>query len=113
MKHVPLHYALAATLILGVSGYKEEMRTSQQAASQMELDSAQKGREGLPHAQGRVFHTLDDYLAHLLKIGMQDRPFYEHAGAGRYRLNVGRNGRGKPPRYFTREELMRKYGFSE
>ena len=113
MKHLPIHCVLAVTLILGASGYKQEMSTRQQAASQMGLDSAQKGQEGLPHAQGRVFHTLDDYLAHLLKMGMQDRPFYEHAGANRYRLNAGRGGRGKPPQYFTREELMRKYGFSE
>lgn len=72
-----------------------------------------EARNGLPHAQGQSFRTLDDYLLHLQKMGMQDRPYYEETAPGQYRLNVGRGSQNHPPQYFTREELLEKYGFSK
>jgi len=104
---------LTVTLIFGVLGCRAKIEASQPADEPTELEHDHKGQQGLPHAQGRTFYTLDQYLAHLTTMGMQDRPFYEQVGPDRYRLNVGRGGHGKPPQHFTREELMHKYGFTE
>ena len=70
---------------------------------------------GLPHAQGRGFATLDDYLAHLREMGAQDRPYYEEIGPGRYHRIAGRRppGPAGEPRVYTRAELLEMYGFAE
>ena len=65
-----------------------------------------------PHSQGKSFSNIDEYLAHLRKMGAQDRPFYEKIGPNKYRLNTGRGSRRKPPQIFTRQQLLNKYGFS-
>ena len=62
------------------------------------------------------FATLDDYLAHRRRLGAQDYPFYEEAGPGLYRLVGGRRPRGAGPAdypTYTREQLLRRYGFRE
>lgn len=71
------------------------------------------GISDLPHSQGQVFFTLDEYLAHLIEMGKQDRPFYELVEPECYRLNVGRGRKFSEPQYFTRKELLEKYGFNE
>ena len=67
----------------------------------------------LPHARGKTFLTLDDYLEHLRKKGTMDIPYYELQPDGRYRLITGRGGNRVPPVYFKRSELMAKFGFSK
>ena len=69
----------------------------------------------LPYAQGQSFATLDDYLAHLRRLGAQDRPYFEEVAPGQYRRVTGRRPPGSPPadQIYTREELMLEFGFSE
>lgn len=57
------------------------------------------------------FATLDDYLAHLAKGGTMDRPYYHRLPDGRYQLIAGR-GSNRNPQFFTREELLDKFGFA-
>ncbi len=69
------------------------------------------GVADLPHSQGRLFYTLDDYLLYLEEMGKQDRPYYVRIGPDLYRLEAGRGGGGQSPQYFTRDELQEKFGF--
>jgi len=71
------------------------------------------GVSGLPNSQDKIFYSLDEYLAHLVEMGKQDRPFYELISSDKYKLNVGRGGQFLQPQYFTRQELMIKFGFSK
>lgn len=66
----------------------------------------------LPHADGREFRTLDEYLAHLRDFAApMDRPWYREVEPGLFRLERG-NFRGEAgERLFTREELERRFGF--
>ncbi len=98
--------------LLLVWGCRMETATSQPEAHTSPATD-RDAHNGLPHAQGQSFQTLDDYLLHLQKMGMQDRPYYDEIGPGRYRLNTGRGSQNQPPQYFTREELLEKYGFRE
>ena len=72
-----------------------------------------EGVAGLPASDGKTFATLDDYLAHLEVKGHTDRPFWERMKDGRYRWNTGRGMQFREPKYATREELLKQYGFSE
>lgn len=69
----------------------------------------------LPHAQGRGFARLGDYLAHLQEMGAQDRPFYVEVGPGIYERVAGRRmpGSAPEPERYTRDELMEMFGFQE
>ncbi len=61
------------------------------------------------------FETLDAYLEHRRTLGAQDYPFYEASGNGLYRRVGGRRPRGaavSDAPVFTREQLLRLYGFS-
>lgn len=66
---------------------------------------------GLPQSRGKSFPTLDAYLAHLEKGGAMDLPWYRLEPDGRYRLIAG-PASALAPEYFTRAQLMRKFGFS-
>ena len=63
----------------------------------------------LPFADGQSFATLDQYLAHLRKLGASDIPFYEEVEPGVYQVMAGRAG--LQPQRYTREELERRFGF--
>lgn len=60
------------------------------------------------------FRTLDDYLAFRKSRAAIDGSWYREIRPGVYQLETG-NYHGPEPekRIFTREELARKYGFSE
>ncbi len=63
-----------------------------------------------PHQR---FATLDDYLAHLRRLGAQDYPFYDEVAPGLYRLNTGRGAAARPPPpTVTRDQLLRRHGFT-
>jgi len=64
----------------------------------------------LPYGQGLSFATLDDYLAHLRRRGAYDVPWYREVSPGVYEL-VSRRGPRAAPVRFTREELLRRFGF--
>ncbi len=78
----------------------------------MPMSPQHASAQNLPHSQGKSFATLDDYLAHRKKMGMQDRPYYREVSPNRYKLEVGRGSAGRPAQYFTKQQLMEKYGFS-
>ena len=73
---------------------------------------AAEGVSGLPSSFGRSFATLDEYLAHLRQYaGPIDQPWYQEVEPGVYEL-VTSTHPAPPPRRFTREQLMREYGFT-
>lgn len=74
------------------------------AVSAMSKTPAQKT------APAARFATLDAYLAHLAKGGTMDRPYYHLLPDGRYQLIAGR-GSNRNPQFFTRDELLKKFGF--
>ncbi len=68
-------------------------------------------RRDLPYAHGRSFSTLDEYLAHLERYaGPVGQPWYRKVGPDAYELVTTIVPRGEP-RTFTREQLMREFGF--
>ena len=64
----------------------------------------------LPYARGKTFSSLDAYLAHRKTLGTIDLPYYEEVEPGRYQLVSGR-GSNISPVFFTRQQLLEKYGF--
>jgi hypothetical protein len=70
------------------------------------------GVRGLPSSFGRTFATLDEYLDHLRRhAGPVGQPWYRKVGPDAYEQVTTIVPRPKP-RTFTREELMRRYGFT-
>lgn len=65
----------------------------------------------------RQFRNLDEYLAHLERMeGPVDGPWYKEIRPGVYELQTGNLrvlGDDGQKQTFTREELERKFGFSE
>ena len=94
-------------------------RTNESAVAKMDeaskMDEAGRG-EGvadLPYARGRRFRTLDDYLAHLRQNGAIDLPWWREVAPGVYELQTSmRTLDGQRPERATREELMRRFGFT-
>jgi len=77
----------------------------------MEESPDGEGVANLPWARGQKFRTLDDYLAHLERQGAIDLPWWRQVEPGIYEL-VGIRVPGVPPERATREELMRRFGFT-
>ncbi|HST35178.1 MAG TPA: hypothetical protein VLK25_00915 [Allosphingosinicella sp.] len=79
------------------------------------MDQATNGTDGirnLPSSFGKSFASLDEYLEHLRRYaGPIDQPWYREIRPGVYEL-VTTMRPAPPPRTFTREQLMREYGFS-
>jgi hypothetical protein len=79
------------------------------------MEQGSNGTDGvrnLPSSFGRSFATLDDYLEHLrLHAGPVDQPWYREIRPGVFEL-VTTMRPAPAPRTFTREQLMREYGFS-
>lgn len=74
--------------------------------------SDEDGVRGLPSSFGRAFATLDDYLEHLrLAAGPIDLPWYKEIRPGVYEY-VTSIQPSATARTFTREELMREFGFT-
>lgn len=75
---------------------------------------ASEGRAG-PVPINQRFPNLDAYLAFLEKRSHMDGPWYREIRPGVYELQTGNlrlpDGE-RPKRVFTREELLRKFGFS-
>jgi hypothetical protein len=77
-----------------------------------EGENGTDGVRGLPSSFGRSFATLDEYLEHLRNYaGPVDRPWYREVRPGVYELVTSMRP-APAPRTFTREELMRQFGFS-
>lgn len=69
-----------------------------------------EGVANLPFARGRTFQTLDEYLAHLEAQGAVDLPWWREIRPGVYEHVTTMTG--APREVATREELMRRFGFS-
>jgi hypothetical protein len=80
------------------------------AAAAADPEATGEPRTGLPHAQGRSFASLDEYLAFLEERGSQDVPWYRKIGPDTYEL-VARRGPRAPRVVVTRRELMDRFGF--
>ena len=90
----------------GAQGRKERVAMEQGAGSERGAVS------GLPSSFGQSFATLDEYLEHLRKYaGPVDLPWYREVRPGVYE-EVTTITPAPPPKTYTREELMRKYGFT-
>ncbi|MGE0701796.1 MAG: hypothetical protein AB7O57_22045 [Hyphomicrobiaceae bacterium] len=76
------------------------------------MTSANEPIAGLPHAEGRTFTNLDDYLSHLHELSKIGVPYYAEVAPGIFeRRSQVRPRQGKFPRS-TREELERRFGFA-
>lgn len=70
-----------------------------------------EGVAGLPFAHGRRFRTLDEYLQHLeTHAAPIDQPWWRQIRPGVYE-HVKRMP-GAPRETASREELMKRFGFS-
>jgi hypothetical protein len=89
----------------GARGKKEAPRMEQGA-------NGADGVSGLPSSFGRSFATLDEYLDHLSRYaGPIDQPWYREIRPGVYEY-VTSIRPAPAPKTYTREELMRQFGFS-
>lgn len=74
------------------------------------------GVRGLPSSFGRSFATLDEYLEHLRRhAGPIDQPWYREVRPGVYEYVTSMRSEGPsavPAKTYTREELMREFGFT-
>ena len=77
----------------------------------MAQSERQSGVANLPYARGRVFSSLDEYLAFLERQGAIDLPWWRQVSPGVYQ-RVARGFPGRAPERATRAELMRRFGFS-
>ena len=88
---------------------KENTMTNDAATNQAAGDDGLV--RDLPSSFGKGFATLDEYLAHLQQYaGPVDLPWYRKVGPDSYELVTTIVPRGEP-KVYTREELMRQYGF--
>ena len=70
-----------------------------------------EGIPNLPFAMGRRFRSLDEYLEHLrCNAGPIDLPWWREVRPGLYERMV--RMRGAERETATREELMKRFGFS-
>ena len=97
---------------VGASGAVEATRGGKENAQVEQRTNGGDGVKGLPSSFGRSFATLDDYLEHLRNhAGTVDQPWYRKIGPDTYELVTSMRP-APPPQTFTREELMRKFGFT-
>jgi len=69
-----------------------------------------EGIANLPYARGKTFRTLDEYLAHLEAQGSLDLPWWREIRPGVYERVTSMTGARRE--VATREELMRRFGFT-
>lgn len=70
------------------------------------------GVRGLPSSFGKSFATLDEYLEHLRNYaGPIDQPWYREVRPGVYELVTSMRP-APAAKTFTRDELIREFGFS-
>ena len=84
--------------------------TEGSAASDRAKAATEEGVAKLPYAQGHVFATLDDYLAHLKRQSAIDLPWWREISPGVYE-HVRRMPEGTRETA-TRAELLERFGFS-
>jgi hypothetical protein len=98
--------------LAGNSAGAEQAAPTKEAAVDAEPNAAPgEGVAGLPFSHGKSFRTLDEYLEHLERYAAPiDQPWWREIRPGVYE-HVKRMP-GAPREIATREELMRRFGFS-
>lgn len=102
---------LAAAAGLGIAAASIAVAAAEPSKGAGIEDEGAAPVTNLPYARGRSFRTLDEYLAFRRKSGAIDLPWYREVRPGLYKLETGNLRPPGPERYFTREELERKFGF--
>jgi hypothetical protein len=92
------------------AGEPAQDRNHQQGEAATVQSPADEGVANLPFARGRTVRALDDYLAHLEKQGAIDLPWWREIRPGVYERVTSM--RGAEREIATREELMRRFGFT-
>jgi hypothetical protein len=104
--------ALAAGCADKPADAADTARSSREKAGMAQGTNGGDGVRDLPSSFGKTFATLEEYLEHLRNYaGPVDLPWYREVKPGVYEL-VTTITPAPPPKTFTREELMRRYGFS-
>lgn len=115
MRRVLVAFAAAAAATAATACSKEtQVATNDKgaapAASAAAADSG-GAVAGLPFSHGKSFRTLDDYLQHLERNAAPiDQPWWREIRPGVYE-HVKRMP-GAPRETATREELMKRFGFT-
>lgn len=74
-------------------------------------NSGTDGVRGLPSSFGKSFATLDEYLEHLRNYaGPIDLPWYRQVRPGVYEMVTSMRP-APTPKTYTRDELIREFGF--
>ena len=103
---------LAAGCADNPAGAADGARSKQEATRMEQATNGGDGVKGLPSSFGRSFATLDEYLEHLRRYaGPIDQPWYREIRPGVYEY-VTTMRPPRPAQTYTREELMRKFGFA-
>lgn len=93
-------------------GAASPLKQDEESANMVNRGPEENTVRRLPFAHGRSFATLDDYLAHLRdRAGPIGQPWYRELRPGVYELVTSRAPAGAPEIH-SREELMRRFGFS-
>ncbi len=104
--------SMTAALILTMVAFAGIAAAASGRGSRTEHSGAAVSNQNLPFSQGLSFATLDAYLAHLQKRGMNDVPWYKRLPDGRYEHIVPFRRDSQGQQYFTRDELAKKFGFA-
>ena len=98
------------------AGAADGAQGNREAARMEQGTNATDGVRGLPSSFGRSFATLDEYLEHLRNYaGPIDQPWYRQVRPGVYEYVTSlrsEEGSGSPAKTYTREQLMRQFGFT-
>lgn len=109
--------ALALAVLCGCAEGRSEAPLAQPQNKGSKMTQAEPPRDGdavreLPFSHGRSFSSLDEYLAHLRDYaGPVGQPWYRQIRPGVYEEVSTRVPPG-PADLVTREELMRRFGFT-
>ena len=108
--------ALASGLTVPTAACSESPQSPAAAPARSGASAGQSEDGGrpvsnLPYAHGRTFSSLDEYLAHLERLGAIDLPYWRQIAPGLYERVTSRRPRGTPERA-TRAELMERFGFT-
>ena len=104
--------ALAAGCADRPADAADTARSSREKVGMAHGTNGGDGVRDLPSSFGKSFATLDDYLEHLRNYaGPVGQAWYRKAGPDSFEL-VTTVQPAPAPQIFTRDQLMRKYGFN-
>jgi hypothetical protein len=104
--------ALAAGCTDRPAGAADGTKLDRETATMGQEANGADGVRDLPSSFGRSFATLDEYLEHLRRYaGPVDQPWYREVRPGVYEY-VTSIRPAPAPKTYTREQLMREFGFS-